>query len=365
MADPLFFFGAGASAVFGIPTMKEMVALFKNELFKSSDAEGAKEYKLYTDIELILTQKVGYGTVDLEAVFTVIDGIARGVTPKELGFLPAFHIGRSTDLSLLDPPSQEFQETARGLRTKFEDFVKRSCRVDPKKLEQIVGVYLAFFDAVGRPDLANLNVSYQGRAYHANNQWQMFTTNYDNVLEFFWRDGIEQLELNTGFYHESRTQRQVMNPQLFIQGGRPALVKLHGSITWWVEEGTGIIVEIGQPPSPEYVPRKFKGQLLLYPIQQKATFLEPYIDMFYALKQALNTTQRWLVVGYSFADDVIRAMFANASRPNKRLILVHPDSTIGSKVQNEPGWQGQLHHIASKFGESQTNVDVTNALRMR
>ncbi len=42
--DPLFFFGAGSSARFGIPTMKEMVGHFKDELSKQSgkdiDEEG-------------------------------------------------------------------------------------------------------------------------------------------------------------------------------------------------------------------------------------------------------------------------------------------------------------------------------------
>jgi hypothetical protein len=170
----------------------------------------------------------------------------------------------------------------------------------------------------------------------------MFTTNYDNVLETFFRGGEAQLSpntsLDTGFDHDPRSRSQIMNPQRFPQLSGLKLAKLHGSVTWWVEEGSWAVVERDQPPSPAYLPRRYGEQVMLYPIQQKDTFVPPYLDMFYALDVALGQSKRWLVIGYSFADDIIRAMFARSSKPDTALILVHPDDKVEKKIQEEPGW---------------------------
>jgi hypothetical protein len=82
VTDPLFFFGAGSSARFGIPTMKEMVRQFKEELTKQSGKDFEEEVQLYAGVEQVLRE--GFDRVDLEAVFSVIYGIAGGLTPKEL-----------------------------------------------------------------------------------------------------------------------------------------------------------------------------------------------------------------------------------------------------------------------------------------
>src|SRR5439155_21823041 len=81
MADQLFFFGAGSSARFGIPTMKDMVLQFKDELSKQSGKDIDEEVQLYVGVEDILRNDFNH--VDLEAVFSVIDGIAGVLTPKE------------------------------------------------------------------------------------------------------------------------------------------------------------------------------------------------------------------------------------------------------------------------------------------
>ena len=67
----MFFFGAGASAPFGIPTMKQFVGNFENYLNENADKD---ERELYSDIKSTLEKKI-HRPPDLEAVFTVIDGI--------------------------------------------------------------------------------------------------------------------------------------------------------------------------------------------------------------------------------------------------------------------------------------------------
>lgn len=56
-------------------------------------------------------------------------------------------------------------------------------------------------------------------------------------------------------------------------------------------------------------------------------------------------------------------MFARSSKPDTILVLVHPDENITKKVQEEPGWKGQIRPVRTKFGESETNTRIVQLLR--
>jgi hypothetical protein len=359
MADPLFFFGAGASASFGIPTMKQMVPLFKEELTEKTDADTLQEVDLYRAVEDFLAKD--FHRVDLEAVFSVIDGVAGGLTPKDLGYLPTFFVRRAKDPTLLDPPPDIVRNAARRLLGKFEDFIQRMCWVNRDQTGKIIETYLGLFNQIfSVMGGVVATIRYKGGNYNFSPDWEMFTTNYDNVLETFWRDGIRQVPLNTIFSHDDKSSMQVFAARRIFENNLK-LVKLHGSVTWWLEDGTDTIVETEQPPS-EYGAKKFTGQVLVYPIQQKDTFVPPFLDMFYALKEGLRSHQRWLVIGYSFADDMIRSLFARSSTSNTMLVLVHPDDGVAIKIRGEPGWKGQIRQILTNFGDPQTSTAIARAL---
>jgi len=358
--EPLFFFGAGASRPFDIPTMKEMVSEFQRELANNSGKGIRDEVLLYSRVAASLRQT--FGRVDLESIFTVVDGIAQGKTLKDLGYFATFLAKNRRFATLLRPPLREDRETAQRLRARFEGYVKRVCWVRPDKLSSILSTYLAFFTEVSRATGANSQFNYEDAVYSYNQYWDFFTTNYDNVLEVLWRSGIRQNALNTGFQYDPTSKSEIWSPTIVSQQGQPRLVKLHGSVTWWKEESTGRIVEKDQPPDAAYVPRKFGEQIILYPIQQKDAFVPPYFDMFYVLRQMLAGTRKWIVVGYSFGDEIIRAMFAKASTPGNTLVLVHPDLRAATPLESEPGWSGKIKHVRTKFGELETNKLVAEAL---
>ncbi len=361
MAEPLFFFGAGASAPFGIPTMKEMVPLFKEELSKGKGIEIDEEIELYTSVEEVLHKD--FERVDLESVFSVIDGIAQGLTPRQLGYLTTFFVRKANNPSLLESPPQELQKAAKRLRNKFEDFVKRVCWARPDNLDAVMRIYLPFLDKVFESQGGSESqFRHEGQNYRYNPAWEMFTTNYDNVLEVLWRDGIRQYELETGFQWNIASHTQTLNSSRLL-GEKLKLVKLHGSITWWVEEPTGIIVEDRQPPNSSYLARKLGEQVLLYPIQQKEMLAPPYLDLFYAFKEGLRQHDRWLVVGYSFADEILRSLFVRSSTPRTRLVLVHPDNSVSERLEKEPGWRGKILPVKNRFGEPSANSLILDALR--
>jgi hypothetical protein len=363
LVEPLFFFGAGASKPFDIPTMKEMVSEFQKELASTSGSGVRSEVRMYNQVTASL--KETFGRVDLESVFTVVDAISQGKTLKDLGYFATFLAKDRRSASLLRPPLREELQVAQRLKARFEGYVKRVCWVKPDKLNGILSTYLNFFNEVfgARTTGGSFGqFNHEGTPYNYDPSWDFFTTNYDNVLEVLWRSGIMQNALNTGFQYDSTSKSEVWSPTILAQQGQPRLVKLHGSVTWWKEEGTGRIVEKDQPPDAAYLPRKFGEQIILYPIQQKDAFVPPYFDMFYVLRQMLGGTGKWIVVGYSFGDEILRSMFAKASTANTTLVLVHPDSQAAKPLEAEPGWSGKIKHVKTRFGEPETSRSVAQAL---
>lgn len=359
--EPLFLFGAGASRPFDIPTMKEMVSQFRDELAKSESRGIDDEIRLYNEVQSILSEE--FENVDLESVFTVIDGIAQGKGLRDLGYLATFVFRNRRNGSLFEPPSQMSQEVAKRLRVKFEEFVRRVCWVKPAKLAEVTRTWFPFLNSVFRATGGTTQTfTVDGNRYNFNPTWVFFTTNYDNIIERLWRDAVRSFPLDTGFRLDPGSNTHVMDTRLFWQPNL-RLLKLHGSVTWWKEEDTGRIVERDQPPDSSYIQPRFGERIMVYPIQQKDAFARPYFDLFYAFNQALQRSKRWLVIGYSFADEIIRAMLARASTPDTKLVLVHPNSNASAKMASEPGWSGQLNQLTMKFGLAETNNAILQMLR--
>jgi hypothetical protein len=143
-ADFLFFFGAGASAPFGIPTMKQFVIDFEREMGirgpNTSDSAVALS-NTYTAIKNALETKLGVGHVDLEAIFSVIDGIIN-YSPDRLGLLALYLLTKSREPSELDI------QVCKLLREKFQSFVRAKCLIpeEENKRDHISRVYHDFFN---------------------------------------------------------------------------------------------------------------------------------------------------------------------------------------------------------------------------
>src|SRR2546428_13833337 len=151
----------------------------------------------------------------------------------------------------------------------------------------------------------------------------MFTTNYDAILEHYWLD-LAQVQLNSGFGYNYVARMEVTNPESFRSGGL-RLFKLHGSITWLLDERWGLTEQRVPPEQMKtYTGRKFRGPGMPYPIEEKELYVEPYETMYLMLNRELAQRQRWIVIGYSFADRIVRDMFERNIRQGTSLVLVHP-----------------------------------------
>ena len=326
-SDVLFFFGAGASAPFGIPTMKQFVIDFETFLEKNGTE---MEKKVYSNIKEVLGNYLKK-EVDLEDIFTVIDGLIN-FNYERLGLLSVYYFNEH-----LLHPSYSIEaniSTYEGLREKFQDFIKEKCLIPKNSFTEISTVYQDFFNKIYEKSNSWSSDIHKGENCKYCTTWSMFTTNYDVCLEYYWREKA-RIPLNTGFHTDEIRKTQILNSKLFFENGRnserPKLIKLHGSINWLIESD-GTITEQLNIPTYTFVDRKYIGELMVYPIQQKELYIEPYIPMFYQLNDELKNKSNWIIIGYSFNDPVIREIFLKNSNEKKNIILVHPHA---NEIKNE------------------------------
>lgn len=341
MPQLMIFLGAGASKAFAnIPTMKEMVDLFENEIREEKDM-----IQLYSSIVDAL-KDVFSERIDLEAVFTVLNGIATGRTLKDLGFLATYEAKRLgvTLASSVDP---ETQTLAKRLLKKYEEFIASSAEIkeDSKaNLFELYGMFGEIFPPAGKE-----KSSYQGRDIWWNRQWAVYTTNYDLCIETICSDA--GIEIQRGSYFDPRINRRILRPdytQTGINLGSDVfkIVKLHGSLSWYRRKD-GLELEYS-----EGVPTRdlLQGRIMLYPLEEKALYEEPYILLVNYFRQDLKLAPKWLFIGYRFNDPFLLRIIEYCSRTDKRIGVIHPDATnlINTKLN---GVLGSKEGFDAKFDE--------------
>jgi len=353
MADIVWFIGAGASAPFGIPTMQGMVTEFRKEL---EEVGVQDENGLFDDIFTFLSANLGR-PVDLESVFTVVDSLIHW-SPERIGIASLFQSACVSEGKYSKPskevigskvvaPPEEFVTPAKKLRKRFEDFVKRKCEITEDVIPRIDKAYGQLFDLVGQAAM----VRNQGSNQHVYSDWPIFTTNYDAILECYWVD-CARVALNTGFSYNDVAGSKVTVPDNLRNPGL-RLFKLHGSVTWLLDPVHGLTEQRVVPKDmSKYTGRKFSGQVIVYPIEEKQLYVEPYMTMFHQLNRELRNTEKWVVVGYSFGDKIVRDMFVRCSTPQIRMALIH---THGKEVKvrlEEEGFEGKIATYTSPFSDN-------------
>jgi hypothetical protein len=327
----LFFFGAGASAPFGVPTMNQFVTNF--ERFLDANAE-PEEKELFSDIKTKLEAR-SHKHPDLEAIFSVIDGIIHYDDPVKIGMFQLYFAEKFKD----NFPNHEHVRVANLLKIKFQIFIKDNCVIKEEYYPKLQKVYGDFFRRFAEEsDKSPLIMD----------SWVLFTTNYDLGLENYWCNQEKGIETN--FEYNTNKKMSILNSDkiLLEEEGKIKLFKLHGSINWQIEGKSNEIVEVNERGS-SLLGRNYVGELMLYPIAEKQLYLEPYISMFVRLNRELEKKNTWVVIGYSFNDQVIQEIFLKHCTEKKHLILVHPNA---EEILNKKfhGSKAKLTPVKQKFG---------------
>lgn len=328
----LIFFGAGASAPFGIPTMREMVEKFESYLSK----ENINGRNLYSNIKKALERGYKPPQIDIESIFSVIVGIAEQITPQELSHFAFYCNNRfGREVKFTDTEIKE----AINLHKELEKFIQRECEAN-ESVDDIELVYhqsyKVFFDN-------QWGITYQHNEKNIKYPWgfNAFTTNYDTIFENYW------MELKPLIDHFNRNETQVpyFDPNKEVTHHDNTITKLHGSINWTILEDGDIL----EAKPSIYTHTRKKGRAMLYPIQQKDLYLHPWSTLFQSLRLGLKRCNLWYVVGYAFNDEYVLNAFNEAFSDNKRMVIINPHA-IKLKEKFKEKDLNKITALPIKFG---------------
>jgi SIR2-like domain len=176
-----------------------------------------------------------------------------------------------------------------------------------------VNSHITFVDVLFNHSLAGI--------YERRKPVNIFTTNYDTLLE-------DALALNRVPYWDGFSGGAVAHrtlsygDELPLNGYRANLIKLHGSIDWYLCDKGHVWRVRDNDNYPEA-----KKRVLIYPQATKyvATQQDPFSTQFDLFRKSLNSTDSNLlgVCGYSFGDDHINneIEFALSKESNKTVLI--------------------------------------------
>lgn len=327
----LIFFGAGASKPFGIPTMQEMVVEFEEELKDSNQ----KLFEFYLEIKNKLIEEYGESQIDIEIMLSVINGIAMNLKPSKLGHF-IFYYASINNISNEFPSNMV--DNAKKLQKLMHEYITKACK---GTMQEDINItyrksYVPFFRCINGNKIQSKNLELVL-------DWKAYTTNYDNIFEDFWRDikpPIDHFKKTDGLAKVSFETEQLPDEHTFS--------KLHGSLDWTMEEDTSKLI---RKTSTSFNLSTTKGQIMLFPIQQKDLYLQPWFTLLQDLRLGLSKKDTWYVIGYAFNDIFIKNMFEESLKSrNARLIIVNPEAKeIKDKFSDQI--RDKIDALPIKFGD--------------
>lgn len=180
---------------------------------------------------------------------------------------------------------------------------------------------------------------------------QIFTTNYDTLLE----DALSLARITywDGFSGGAVAFRSHQYGQSAPdQGCRALVVKLHGSIDWFLGEDGRVIRVRDSDTYP-----KNRGRVLIYPQATKyvATQRDPFASQFSMLRNALSSGENVLsICGYSFGDEHINqeleAALSSVSNKTTVVAFCYEGASLPTVLKNWLGsaWGKRIYVLTER-----------------
>lgn len=349
-STPLIFLGAGASAPFNIPTMKEMVGLFEKELTeKGLEAQ----IDLWKDVKSKLEIVYGQRNVDIEHMLTFFS--FPYIDPFRLSPNIIYHYGIKTK-ELIEIVNVE---TAKSIVEAVKVFVYERC--DIQNHEKIFPTYSKLWNLLSERLGLNTN------QFYVRPDLEVFTTNYDRCFEIFYNKARNTLRssrdkeiiLDDGF------KGRVYNFE-YYKNNDPRIYKLHGSIRRYFTRAGKVrsydgLKKKGDPIDGDEIVEEW----MIWPLRGKYIYEYPYSKLMDKFRETLYERKGWLFIGFSFRDEGIKmilkdvndrledAMRRGVKVEEKNLIL------IDRSADKKEGLFKQycmihFHPVTGEFGKEET-----------
>ena len=273
-----FFFGAGASIEFGIPSMKKITDCFHSEINSNGEDEEKKLFNLIFDT---LSNFYGKHKVNLESIMSVIVGLKESSVSNNIGDIGLFLLNsKGINISTMEKYNTKVLES---LENKFKKFIRSKITLTSPNIDKLRERYYDFFRQLCQVvHCINRSLEYDNNnSTNTFAKWVFFTTNYDNVLEEYWVKYCKYYYLDLGFFKEPESFFNIMDPDRLIQSNKNngnhsmQLIKLHGSLNW-VRNNQKQIEEHDYNINIDDVKRRsgskdFEDDIIIYPLSQKQT----------------------------------------------------------------------------------------------
>lgn len=351
------FLGAGASAPFGFPTTKTFLEKFRVELGPSD-----KQWAYFNSLRNL------YWVEDIENVVGILDSILKMENDSDSSSLGDFfhryprsvEFGKRTDRTVYTPVLEgqkqwnELVELSSTLRDSIEGFVFKQyeSNADERARSVIKNVMGGFFSVLKK----------HSSGKHA---FEVFTTNYDNVVEDYCSEAGYTCSLSE-VNHELEPKVGKLSEEKIV------LIKLHGALNWLVNKQTK---EIRVIEAQIRVPRDSKSwdtnEYVLFGTKTRLNEAGVYDRLFKRLEKCLNSTNICVVVGFRFRDKDINDVFRRALESNKtlRILVVSNSATssLRSLITNRREFDSlkkdrRIFPLKCRFGTNRTIPKIDNAL---
>lgn len=332
----MIFFGAGASACFGIPTTPDLTEEITNILEKN-------DQDLLKDIKNFLTgSNRAYNFENILTVLTVL------TNPSEVA---RYHYSHSFVSSYPD-----YRKDYSDIIDEIFSIICERCtspfnNINDKYLkpDELESIFQITYDSL---------IGYQQmyRDYE-----QIFTTNYDPSLEIWCQKRF--LKCMDGFTESNNPEIKVsMENKQFLQSLKLQpnvihLIRLHGSV-WTYDAGSNKVIKFTKPrdrlqfvDSYEHILKK--TPILIFPGQESRLRRGEWDQLYQYFRQQLQGN--CLFIGYSFRHDVINEPIednlANGRITNLGILAPDPDENIANLFQGRPFPANKIIKMPAKFGE--------------
>lgn len=229
--------------------------------------------------------------------------------------------------------------------------------------------------------LVNFLMSFSSRAA-TRDRLHIFTTNYDRILETGAEiAGLRLVDRFVGsiapIFRSSRLEVDYHYNPPGIRGepryleGVARFTKLHGSLDWYVNEGTirRFGLPFGATSVEPFLQVEGSGtanhkQLMIYPnsVKDRETSEYPYVELFRDLASATCRPNSTLVTyGYSFGDEHINRVLTDMlTIPSTHIVIIAYGDPLGRIMRfiKDSGRQAQISLLlGNHFGDLKTLVD--------
>jgi len=344
----IIFLGAGASAPFDYPTTKS----FLERLGRTISGREKEYLNSIRNLEWVK---------DVEQVVEILDSLLdlEGYT-EEIGLTSFFkEYPRFLQFARMKPHSPAVSGTVvwddliplfERMRDTVEEFTFEQYESKVAQYARIEREYGRLFSVL--------------RAYKKNRQtFDIFTTNYDNVIEDYCTRVGASCKLS------------VLNKNKIL-GGKQAeeyiLTKLHGSLDWLIDKESGeITVTNTQVRVRKGSERWDKNEYVLFGRKVRLGKAGIYDELFERLKSLLLETDVCVVIGFSFRDKHVSEKFEYALRENKSLRLLMVSRSPKSSAKTLIPKRSRLDKLMKErrivplrclFGKSKAIKKINDAL---